>query len=485
MKTESLSYRYFGMGFLFARWGWVLFMGWWGVGSASASVEPRAAGCLIPGANQTVFMVQNRWSRTWSLPGGWMEPGESTAQGAVRETLEETGVQVEAHEVLHQFGIFVLHRCYPVGGTLLLKPFSTYSEVLQTDWVNPSRLEGRRLRFQSQKDKLVALSQADWTKAIPRETLREEPGGAWWNRLELPWIRRFQRSWPSDLSFIWKAFNFLGEETFVYLGLPLVWWTLSRLQALGFTFLLLFSTFINAVAKGVIGLPRPFQYDPSLLSSFAGTSHGFGLPSGHTQLTMVFWGAWVALIWPSRKGAWALALSAAVLTGLSRVYLGAHFFSDVAVGLSIGLLLVALYGVFRERWERFLSRPMVLLLFWGGVSVMGGFLWQGPDPTGVMAAGLGGSLGTFIYPPDSKRFGVIPSGVLAPQRLFGLWLVSILGLFAWLTLMEWFRPQDIHYTAYLRYRVLKYLGLGFWLTSGMAWAGTQLSRLWTTREQSP
>jgi 8-oxo-dGTP diphosphatase len=37
---------------------------------------------------------------TWSLPGGLLEVGESTAEGVVREVFEETGVRVRAVEIV-------------------------------------------------------------------------------------------------------------------------------------------------------------------------------------------------------------------------------------------------------------------------------------------------------------------------------------------------------------------------------------------------
>src|SRR5690348_6262932 len=66
--------------------------------------DPAApkANSIVPSAN--VVVVNNRGElllihRTdndnWAIPGGAMEPGESLSDCAVRETLEETGVQVE------------------------------------------------------------------------------------------------------------------------------------------------------------------------------------------------------------------------------------------------------------------------------------------------------------------------------------------------------------------------------------------------------
>jgi mutator protein MutT len=46
----------------------------------------------------------------WSIPGGLLELGETMRAGAVREALEETGLQVEAGEVLE-----VLDRILPDG----------------------------------------------------------------------------------------------------------------------------------------------------------------------------------------------------------------------------------------------------------------------------------------------------------------------------------------------------------------------------------
>jgi ADP-ribose pyrophosphatase YjhB (NUDIX family) len=47
-----------------------------------------------------VLLVREAADGRWSLPGGWADIGESPAQVATREVLEETGYQVRAAKVL-------------------------------------------------------------------------------------------------------------------------------------------------------------------------------------------------------------------------------------------------------------------------------------------------------------------------------------------------------------------------------------------------
>ncbi|MTD14415.1 NUDIX domain-containing protein [Nakamurella sp. YIM 132087] len=56
----------------------------------------------------------------WTLPGGGMEDGESTEQTAVRECLEETGLQVTTGELLGVDTIYIsgADRVVPAAGDL-------------------------------------------------------------------------------------------------------------------------------------------------------------------------------------------------------------------------------------------------------------------------------------------------------------------------------------------------------------------------------
>lgn len=69
------------------------------------------AGCMILD-NGRLLMVQQRVSGRWSMPGGTGETGERAACTALRETQEETGLQVTLkHRVATLPNGFHLYRC--------------------------------------------------------------------------------------------------------------------------------------------------------------------------------------------------------------------------------------------------------------------------------------------------------------------------------------------------------------------------------------
>ena len=62
--------------------------------------------------------------------------------------------------------------------------------------------------------------------------------------------------------------------------------------------------FVNTTLKEWIAQPRPFEMDPRVVSD---GERGYGLPSGHAQLVVVFWG--VIASWVAQPWFWAVSIA--------------------------------------------------------------------------------------------------------------------------------------------------------------------------------
>jgi undecaprenyl-diphosphatase len=95
--------------------------------------------------------------------------------------------------------------------------------------------------------------------------------------------------------------------------------------------------------KVLIGRHRP---DSSIVVGTVNT--GFSFPSGHSLSSLVFFGLLAALLWYSnaslatKLAGTALALLFSVAIGLSRIYLGYHWATDVLAGWTLALTWLAL-----------------------------------------------------------------------------------------------------------------------------------------------
>ena len=70
---------------------------------------------LVMDQQSRLLLMQRTDNGLWGLPGGGMEPGESLEETAIRETKEETGLEVEE---LALFGVYSgaeLYYRYPNG----------------------------------------------------------------------------------------------------------------------------------------------------------------------------------------------------------------------------------------------------------------------------------------------------------------------------------------------------------------------------------
>jgi len=62
-----------------------------------------AVGCsagILDSTGNKILLVHRADNSRWAVPGGYMEPGESAAEAAAREVLEETGLQVRVGRLI-------------------------------------------------------------------------------------------------------------------------------------------------------------------------------------------------------------------------------------------------------------------------------------------------------------------------------------------------------------------------------------------------
>ncbi len=113
---------------------------------------------------------------------------------------------------------------------------------------------------------------------------------------------------------------------------------------------MMLSVLLNLALKSLFVRPRPGEAVRLIVES------GYSFPSGHTMAAACFYGFLMFLVGSSdlskgkKKLLWAFLSLIVILVGLSRVYLGVHFFSDVLGGLLCSVAYLAPFTAFVMRY---------------------------------------------------------------------------------------------------------------------------------------
>ncbi|WP_034525801.1 phosphatase PAP2 family protein [Secundilactobacillus oryzae] len=106
-----------------------------------------------------------------------------------------------------------------------------------------------------------------------------------------------------------------------------------------------FGGLANSLIKNAVQRPRPDQHPLFHLTSYS-------FPSGHSITAMLLFGSLILMLWhlvknqTIRVGLVALLAIWIALIGISRIYVGVHYPSDVLAGFLLGFVLLTLSQAF-------------------------------------------------------------------------------------------------------------------------------------------
>ena len=146
----------------------------------------------------------------------------------------------------------------------------------------------------------------------------------------------------------------VSQPIFVYLAatVVVVWtWRSKKLKGRA-----LWAFVTMMVGWGIGGIAKPIaQRARPVVSDSVPHAQGYSFPSGHALNITLAAGVLVFLLWPllsatQRRIAVALAIVVPVIVGLDRLFIGAHFPSDIFAGHVLGL------GIMFASWIGFIGR---------------------------------------------------------------------------------------------------------------------------------
>lgn len=150
------------------------------------------------------------------------------------------------------------------------------------------------------------------------------------------------------LNNFFELVTMLGEETIMVILIAVLWFAFDKRLAQKIFFITAVSLGINSIIKNIIKIPRPFA-EGEITCVRADTATGYSFPSGHTQN----FSTWISVVSLQIRKRWFSDLAGVLIISVafSRMFLGAHYPSDVIAGGIFGVVFAFMGNMLYDRIE--------------------------------------------------------------------------------------------------------------------------------------
>jgi ADP-ribose pyrophosphatase YjhB (NUDIX family) len=121
-------------------------------------LDPKVVACAILEDDGKIVLLRRDiepQKGKWVIPGGYVDRGETVEAAAVRETVEECGLEIRIHGILGVYSypgktqVVIVYLARPVSGDLIPR-----DETVEAGWFSEEEIPWEELAFQSTMDAL-------------------------------------------------------------------------------------------------------------------------------------------------------------------------------------------------------------------------------------------------------------------------------------------------------------------------------------------